>query len=85
MTKQDALSKVAVSGLVLLVIGVFVAFLGLFAYADLPNVKSIVTMMVGVLVTSVGYALLYLYYHLRSEAEYKKRQEQLDHGRISCH
>lgn len=84
MTKRDALNKVAMSGLVLLVSGIFVAFLGLFAYADLANVKSIVTMMVGVLLTSSGYALLYLYYYLRNEAEYKEKQ-QLDHGCISCH
>ena len=72
-------------GLVLLISGIFVTFLGLFGYADLHSVKNIVTMMVGVLVTSVGYALLYLYYYLRNEAEYKEKQEQLDHGCISCH
>jgi len=85
MTKRDALNKVAMSGLILLFSGIFVAFLGLFGYADAASVKNIVTMMVGVLITSVGYALLYLYYHLRNEAEYKEKQEQLDHGCISCH
>lgn len=84
MTKRDDLNKVAMSGLVMLVVGVFVAFLGLFAYADVPNVKSIVTMMVGVLLTALGYALLYLYYYLRNEAEYKEK-EQRGTGCLGCH
>jgi len=84
MTKRDDLNKVAMSGLVLLVCGIYVAFLGLFAYADMANVKSIVTMMVGVMLTSLGYALLYLYYYLRNEAEYKEK-EQPNTGCVGCH
>jgi amino acid transporter len=60
MSEEQAVRNLSKIGLVLFIIGIILTFGGFVSYIDVRTILSVVFMSSGILITSLGYALMSL-------------------------
>jgi len=79
MSKKYVVKKVAFLGVVLLILGMYLAIGGVIGYGSTKAFSSIAMMIIGVISASFGYAFVYLFFHINKIGESKKQKHNLHH------